>query len=286
MITGNAVAVLKDKNGNLKPDSAAEASLFIVVKGLNNCSLDSPPSSLSRLVSLTDLASAVFAANSNITILAQSSQPSLDSPNWSGSGCQTNKAGILTANCSFPLGIDVSNTETQLSAKFPAEGIFAAKEVYHGSGPGRLVAMRMCKGEANKTSSSIACTVGGDVAVGGFTADAVFNFEGNWSGAADKTFNPKSNTAPFDIITPLFDDIVTATVTASANGGTPIPTQGCNQIVNQQTLRCSFPARDLLPQGCKTGETVNIVVSGNVSWAPNPNGFVKFLSTDSPTCKN
>ena len=33
MITGNAVAVLKDKNGNLKPDSAAEASLFIVVKG-------------------------------------------------------------------------------------------------------------------------------------------------------------------------------------------------------------------------------------------------------------
>ena len=42
------------------------------------------------------------------------------------------------------------------------------------------------------------------------TADAVFNFEGNWSGAADKTFNPKATPAPFDIITPLFDDIVTA----------------------------------------------------------------------------
>ena len=140
MIRGNVVAVLKDKNGNFKPDSAAEALLFVVVKDVTCSVLGSPPSnsSLSRFVTLTDSPSAVFAANSNITILAQSSQLSLDSPNWGGSGCPSNNKGILTANCSFPLGIDVSNTrQAQLSAKFPAERRFCGITEKSIAGTGR-----------------------------------------------------------------------------------------------------------------------------------------------------
>ena len=195
-IMGNVVAVLRDSKGNLRPESAALATLLIGVNNVN-CSVISGNSILSRIVSVTESPGAVIAGNSNITIL-----PSLNSPNWSGTGCPTNKAGILTANCSFPLGIDVSKTDKELSAKFPAvPGLFALKEVYHGNGLGRVVAMRMCKGDANKPSSSIACTVGGDVAVGGFVADAVFNFDGNWSGAESHTFNPGSGSNPFDIIT-------------------------------------------------------------------------------------
>jgi hypothetical protein len=233
---------------------------------------------------VTDSPGAVIAGN--ITILAHSSQPSLDAPNWAGSGCPTNKAGILQADCSFPLGIDVSKTDKELSAKFPAVGdFFALKEVYHGNGLGRFVAMRMCKGDANKPSS-IACTVGGDVAVGRFVADAVFKFDGNWSGAGSHTFNPSSGSNPFDIITPLFAGIensATHPVTASANGGTPQPATGCNPMPSQGLLRCFFIARDLTPNGC-SGHVI-IVVRGNVfSLDPNRETPVKFESQDDPVC--
>jgi hypothetical protein len=281
-VTGNVVAVLKDKNGNLQPDSAAEALFNVVVNNVT-CSGTSPNSTLSRIVSLTDSPGAVFGGASNITILAHSSDPSLDSPNWAGTGCPTDKTGILTANCSFPLGIDVSKTDKELSAKFPAvSGFFALKEVYHGNGLGRVVSMRMCKGDANKTSSSIACTVGGDVAVGGFVADAVFNFDGNWSGAQSHTFNPNSGSNPYDIITPLFASIDATTVTASANGGTPVSPTGCNPMPSQGVLRCTFIARDLAPNGCTPGP-VNLVVRGNV-FPAEANRFVKFVSEDDPVC--
>src|SRR5262249_3790010 len=152
-------------------------------------------------------------ANSNITILAKPilnvGNSNLTAIGWPG--CTNDrKTGKLLANCPFPLGIDVSKNDNALSTKFPVEGFFVTiGEVYRGIGLGRVVAMRMCKGDANSTDpSTIACTVGGTVAVGGFNADAVFNFDGNWSGAKNKTFNPKSGTGPFDIITPLFDQIV------------------------------------------------------------------------------
>jgi hypothetical protein len=294
-ITGNVVAVLSDQKG-LHPESAAEASLAIVVKGLNNCSTETPPSTLSRVTSVNESPGAVFAANSNITILATPilnvGNSNLTAIGWTG--CTNDKkTGKLLTNCSFPLGIDVSKTATALSAKFPApEGLFVkVGEVYRGIGVGRAVAMRMCKGNANSTDpSTIGCTVGGSVAVGGFNADAVFNFDGNWSGANTKTFNPKSGTGPFDIITPLFDQIDFTDpqhpVTASANGGTPLDAASCNLMPSQDTLRCFFPANQLLPNGCKNGDPVNIVVSGNVSFPDNPLGFVKFLSTDSPTCNS
>jgi hypothetical protein len=271
MITGNVVAVLRDRNGNLRPESAAEASLFMVVKGVD-CGPGNPPSTLSRVVDGGEDPGAVFARNSNLTILAHSSQPSLASPNWGGTGCPTDKKGILTANCSFPLGIDMS-----------VEGL----EVYHGEGFGRVVSMRMCKGDANKPSSSIACTVDGNPAVGGFTADAVFVFDGNWLGIGDKKFNPNLKTGAFVIITPLFDDIVLTDpahpVTASANGGTPIPAQFCHPIRHHETLLCFFSPRDLLPNGCTKGEPVNVLVGGNV-FSADARREVKFVSQDDPIC--
>ena len=272
MITGNVVAVLRDKNGNLDPESAAEASLFIVVKGVNCEGPGNPPPTLSRKVEAGEAPGAVFARESSLTIMAHSRQSSLDSPNWGGTGCPTNKKGILTANCSFPLGID--NTVGGL-------------EVYHGEGFGRMVSMSMCKGDANKPSSSIACTVDGNPALGGFTADAVFIFDGNWLGIGDKKFNPNLKTGAFVIITPLFDDIVLTDqkhpVTASANGGTPIPAQFCHPIRHHETLLCFFSPRDLLPNGCTKGEPVNVKVGGNV-FSLDAGREVKFVSQDDPIC--
>jgi hypothetical protein len=278
-ISGNVVAVLKDKNGNLDPESAAEAFLNIVVQ---NVTCSGPDSILSRVVSLTESPGAVFGVNSSITILANPvlnvGNSNLTAIGWTG--CTNDKkTGKLLANCPFPLGIDASKTDKELSAKFPAAGVFALKEVYHGHGLGRLVAMRMCKGDANKTSSSISCTDGG---VGGFEADAVFNFDGNWSGAGSHTFNPGSGSNPFDIITPLFASIDVKTVTASADGGTPVSPTNCNPMPSQGVLRCFFIARALAPNGCSG--PVDLVVRGNVSWSPNPNGFVKFVSVDDPVC--
>jgi hypothetical protein len=281
-ISGNVVAAVRDSKGNIIPEAAAEALFNLVVK---NVTCSGPASILSRIVSLTESPDAVFAANSSITILAapilNSGNSNLSTPSgWPG--CPSNKAGILSSNCSFPLGIDVSKTEKELSAKFPAGGFFVQNgEVYHGHGLGRLVAMRMCKGDANSKPSSIACTVGGDVAVGGFEADAMFNFEGNWSGAGSHTFNPSSGSNSFDIITPLFASIDTKTVTASADGGTPVSPTNCNPMPSQGLLRCFFIARALAPNGCSG--PVDLVVRGNV-FSAEANRFVKFVSEDDPVC--
>lgn len=287
-IVGNVVAVRLDTNKNAIRGSAAEAFLNIVVKN-PTCTTSSDLSRIVTFVKQQEPPADVFDVSSQIKIKFQSSQVGLGSPNWGGTGCPTNNKGILTADCIFPLGIDVSQTDKELSTKFPGVDLFAPKEVYKGIGVGRFVGMRLCKGEANQPPSSIACKSGNAVLTGGFDADAVFNFDGNWSGSGDKTFNPKSGTGPFDIITEAFDDIVLTDpshpVTASANGGTPITGTGCSPIPSQGLIRCTFPARDLLPGGCKTGTPVNIVVSGNV-FSPEANREVKFLSTDSPTCNN
>jgi hypothetical protein len=281
-ISGNVVAALRDSKGNILPESAAEALFNLVVK---NVTCSGPASILSRVVSLTEPPDTVFAVNSSITILAapilNSGNNNLSTPRgWLGC-TNDNKTGVLLANCSFPLGVDVSKTEKELSAKFPAGGLFLVKEVFHGHGLGRLVAMRMCKGDANSKPSSIACTVGGEVAVGGFEADAVFNFAGNWSGAGSHTFNPGSGSNPFDIITPLFASIDVKTVTASANGGTPVSPTSCNPMPSQGLLRCFFIARALAPNGCSG--PVDLVVRGNV-FSAEANRFVKFVSEDDPVC--
>src|SRR5262249_24103912 len=110
----------------------------------------------------------------------------------------------------------------------------------------------------------------------------LFTFPGNWSGAINHTINAKSGTNPFDILTPLFGSILPNTVTASADNGPEVPTIGCNDIVNQQTERCFFSARDLLPNGCTSGVPVNILVRGKLDINGTEFGFV---SRDNPTCQ-
>jgi hypothetical protein len=114
----------------------------------------------------------------------------------------------------------------------------------------------------------------------------VFKFEGNWAGATGHTINPKSGSNPFDIITPLFDRILPETVTATANGGPQVVTTGCNDIASQNVERCTFIARDLLPNGCTSGQPVIVVVRGQVLLEiDGPDRRVKFESRDNPTCQ-
>jgi hypothetical protein len=288
---GTVVALLRDKTG-LHRESAAEATLSIIVKNVN-CTGSAGSTVLFRAISVNESRTAVFDAASNITILAapqlNAGNSSLSAPKgWSG--CPTDKkTGVLSNTCPFPLGIVEFTRDSTLSAALPQAGFFAQSEVYHAVESARFVGIRDCKGDANSTDpKTITCTTGGTVAVGGGQSLALFNLPGNWSGAGDKTFNPKSSTSPFDIgPTPLFDDIVFTDpdhpVTASANGGIPIDATSCNLMRSQQTLRCSFPAKNLLPNGCTSGDPVDILVKGRLRI--NNTDF-KFESEDHPTCNN
>ena len=291
---GTVVALLRDKEGNLHPESAAEATLSIIVKNVN-CTGSAGSTVLFRAISVNESRTAVFDAASNITILAapqlNAGNSSLSAPKgWSG--CPTDKkTGVLSNACPFPLGIVEFTKDSTLSAALPQDGFFAPGEVYHAVESARFVGIRDCKGDANSMDpKTITCTTGGTVAVGGGKSLALFNLPGNWSGSGDKTFNPKSSTGPFDIgPTPLFDDIVLTDpdhpVTASANGGTPIDATSCNLMPSQTTLRCSFPAKNLLPNGCTSGDPVDILVKG-ILRINNTGPDFKFESTDSPTCNN
>ena len=292
-VSGTVVALLRDKTG-LHRESAAEAKLSIIVKNVN-CTGSAGSTELIRKISVNESRTAVFDADSNITILAA---PQLNAGNSSLSapkgwfGCPTDKkTGVLSNACPFPLGIVEFTKDSTLSAALPQDGFFAPGEVYHAVESARFVGIRDCKGDANSMDpKTITCTTGGTVAVGGGKSLALFNLPGNWSGSGDKTFNPKSSTGPFDIgPTPLFDDIVFTDpnhpVTASANGGTPIDATSCNLIPSQTTLRCSFPAKNLLPNGCTSGDPVDILVKG-ILRINNTGPDFKFESTDSPTCNN
>jgi hypothetical protein len=282
-ISGNVIAVAKT-NGVLDPASAAEAFFDIVVKKVK-CSADQ---ALSSEIALADSPGAVIGGSITIlnTPILNAGNSELSKPSgWPG--CKNdNKTGDLLA-CKYPLGNDQSKTPTELQNKWPADGPFALLELYHGNALGRAVSTRMCKGAANQ--SSVDCKVGQDVAVGGFVADAVFNFDGNWSGAQGKIINPRSSTGNFDIITPLAADIVLDDpqhpVTASANGGSPVIGTSCDTIPNPDRLRCNFPANLLLPTGCSDKSLVKVVVSGNV-FSADANRDVKFLSEDEPVCNS
>src|SRR5258705_5859426 len=293
---GTVVVLLRDKQGTLHPESAAEATLSIIVKNVNcTGSAGSGSTVLTRAITVNESRTAVFDATSNITLLPtpqlNAGNNSLSAPKgWAG--CPTDKkTGALSNVCPFPLGIVEFTKDSTLSAALPLLGFFATGEVYHADESARFVGIRDCKGDANSTDpKTISCAVGGTVAVGGGKSLALFDFPGNWSGSGDKTFNPKSSTGPFDIgdaTMPFPPKSIVNTaedpVTASANGGNPIPATSCNDMPSQNAVRCSFPAKDLLPNGCTSGDPVDIVVKGRLRI--NNTDF-KFESEDQPICNN
>jgi hypothetical protein len=199
----------------------------------------------------------------------------------------------------FPLGIE-EFTAAQLANQLPATtgpvvvNGFQVGEVYRAVQSTKFVGVRDCKGDPQDAgvppaplpapdTSTIACSAG-EILTGG-DAQGLLTFQGNWSGSVDKTINPKSSTGPFDIITPLFGSILPNTVTASANDGPEVPNKGCNDIVNQQTERCTFSAKNLLPNGCTSGVDVNILVRGKLNIQDGNGNDIRFVSKDKVTCQ-
>ena len=277
-ISGNVVALLRDNHGNLKPESAARAFLFLNIKDVN-CTAINGKTILSRVIQPNTSRTLVFGASSSITILAPTSSTpaSLSTPiGWTG--CPSNKrTGLLTADCSFPLGI-VEFNAAQLQNELPQTLTFNLGEVYRAVESTRFVGVRDCKGDANSTDpGTIACSTGGGESL------ALFTFPGNWAGAQNHTINPNSGNTPFDIVTPLFNLIViddpAQPIMATANDGPQVATTGCFTQDNQQTLRCFFTATDLLPNGCTKNQPVIVLVTGNILGET-----VGFQSHDNPTC--
>jgi hypothetical protein len=293
-VSGTVIALLRDKQGNLQRGSAAEATLSIIVKNVT-CTVSAGSTVLTRAITVNESRTAVFDATSNITLLPtpqlNAGNSSLSGPKgWAG--CPIDKkTGTLSSACPFPLGIVEFTKDSTLSAALPELGFFAKGDVYHAVESARFVGIRDCKGNANSTDpKTITCTVGGIVGVGGGQSLALFDFPGNWSGSGDKTFNPKSSTGPFDIgdaTMPFPPKSIVNTaedpVTASANGGNPIPATSCNDMPSQNAVRCSFPAKDLLPNQCTSGDQVDILVKGKLRIN---NMVFKFESDDQAICNN
>ena len=158
--------------------------------------------------------------------------------------------------------------------------------MYHGDGLGRIVATRMCKGDANKPSSSIVCTV--ITGINSVDSIRMRSLTSMATGQVPETRPSIREATPARSISAPHRSLITLFYPTIPLRRAPMvepqyPPTGCNQIDNQETLRCSFAAKDLLPNGCKSGQPVNILVSGNV-FSPETERDVKFLSTDSPTC--
>jgi len=177
------------------------------------------------------------------------------------------------------------NNNNAIANALPPAGFFAQGEVFRAQESNRFVGIRDCKGNPNGLPSTIKCSVG-EILTGG-DAQALFTFTGNWSGAEGHTINPNSGNNPFDmLLTPLdFNGIsfVENTVFASANNGPEVPTNGCNDQVNQNTERCFFTASALLPNGCKANTPVAVQVTGKLIRISD-NAEFKFVSKDNPTC--
>jgi hypothetical protein len=177
------------------------------------------------------------------------------------------------------------NNNNAIANALPPAGSFATGEVFHAEESNRFVGVRDCKGNANGLPSTIACS-NGEILTGGNSL-ALLSLTGNWSGATNHTFNPKSGSNPYDITTidptnpsgpPLI--VLPGTVVASANGGNPIFPTGCNNIPSQNVERCFFIAKDFNVV-CKTGDHVNLLVTGQLDDGR------KFESTDPTlTCSN
>jgi hypothetical protein len=286
-VDGTVVAFREDSNGYPIPDSAAEAGFHVVVLGAA-CD-DTGSGTISRIVSVNEDPQAVFGAapdydpGSSITIRANPLYiPSLKNPlGWGENGaasCTTYSDGSLKYDCPFPLGVEEWNKQFKIANELPEIFPYQEGEVYFADGSTHFVGLRMCKGDANSTDpSTVRCSAGG------IESDALFEFSGNWAGATNHTINPVSGSNPYDIFTDRFASIDPSTVTASANGGPQVATTGCRQLASQTALRCYFVARDLLPDGCTSGQPVDLVVRGQVF--VDIDTAVKFVSTDNPICQ-
>ena len=293
-ISGTVVALLRDKKGNLVPNSAAQAELKIIVKAVNCLS---NPTRLSRVVGVNEDRTFVFDAASSIIILPPTTPgtpASLTSKGKGWAGCPTDNTGTLSGKCAFPLGIEeftVGQRANQLPATTtgPVVNRFQVGEVYRAVQSTKFVGVRDCKGDPQTIPppldpSTINCSVG-EILTGG-EAQGLLTFGGSWSGATNHTINPKSGSNPFDISTPEFlFNILPNTVTASADDGPEVPTTGCNDVPSQGVERCFFSARDLLPNGCSSGVPVNILVRGKLDIQDGNGNDIRFVSKDNPTCQ-
>jgi hypothetical protein len=268
-ISGPVVAWLKDASGNLVPGSPAQASLNIKIKCVKSVEV-AGNTTLTRAVVAKELRTNVFDATSNITIFAAgpSIPDSLKNPSgWTG--CPTNNKGILNGNCAFPVGIVEFNNNNAIAAELPAGPLplpYLQGEVFRAQESDGFVGLRDCKGPPDPTPlaidpATIQCSVGGG------QAQAVVPLGGSYSGGADHTFNPTKGPNPWDIdISSLPADvsILPNPVFASANGGITVLATGCGPVIGQNVERCSVSARDLQVT-CKTGDHVNLVVTGQLS---------------------
>jgi hypothetical protein len=285
-ISGNVVALLSVA-GFPDPGSAAQASLFIKVL----CVQGSVTTTLSRVVAKQELRTNVFAANSGITILAPTTTtfipgtsiplPSSLSHPRGWTGCPTNNPGILNGNCGFPLGIVEFNSDSQIAKELPATSLYAQGGVYHAEAATGAFGIRDCKGDPDtslpldqNSAQTIQCSTGGGEALG------LLFLLGNYSGAADHTFNPTKGSNPYDIdisSLPTGTSIDPDSVLASANGGIPIPATSCSPVVGQSVERCFIDAR-ALKVTCTTGQPVDLLVTGQLTGGPFDGR--KFSSTD------
>ena len=306
-ISGTVVALLRDKKGNLIPNSAAQASLLIRVLDVT-CDISLGTSIASRVVHLlpsgvSEPRTNVFDQASSITILPPTTPgtpASLTSKGQGWTGCPTDNTGTLSGSCLFPLGIE-EFTASQLSNQLPATTTgptvnrYQIGEVFREVQSTKFAGVRDCKGDPQDVSvqpapdpSTINCG-NGEILTGG-TAQALFTFDGNWSGSVDKTINPKSSTGPFDIFSTVdfLSAILPDTVTASADNGPEVKATSCNDNFNQNppAERCNFPAKKLLPNGCTDGVTVNILVRGKLAIQDGNGNDFGFVSRDDPICNN
>jgi hypothetical protein len=292
-ISGTVLALLRDKKGIFVPSSAAQAELKLIILDAK-CFPD--PTRLSRVVGVNELRTDVFDPASSIIILPPTTPgtpASLTSKGKGWTGCPTDGTGTLSGRCLFPLGTE-EFTESQLANQLPATTKFpVVGEVYRAVQLTKFVGVRDCKGDPQDAGvppapppppnpSTIDCSVGA-ILTGG-NAQGLLTFEGNWSGANEHTINPNSGNNPFDILTDLLFDVDPNTVTASANDGPEVPNKGCNDVPSQGAERCFFSAKLLLPNGCTSGQVVNILVRGRLNILDPDGNKLRFVSKDDPIC--
>jgi hypothetical protein len=290
-ISGNVVALLRDTTGNPDPNSAANADLKIVIKGVK-CSSGAPGGiTLSRVVQLNELQTNVFGEDSRITIKAPTTSTPANLPALGWTGCTTDrKTGKLLSDCPFPLGTVVYKKLTDRDAQLPLTSFYVAGEVYRAvetsTTTPRQVGVRDCKGDANSTNpSTITCTRGSTVAVGGGESVALFTFPGNVAGADNHTLNENGTNVPVTVgPTSFFEniDFTTAIITASANGP-EVALTGCFTQDNLQMVKCSLSAQALLPDGCTKNQPVPILVQGDLVIGSTT---FRFVARDAPKCAN
>jgi hypothetical protein len=161
--------------------------------------------------------------------------------------------------------VEFNNIST-LSNELPDTGTsptdFLQGEVYRGVASVHFIGVRMCKGDANSTDpSTIACSVGG------FVANAVWEFGGNYQATK---YNPGSNSSQFDIITAFAPQIDLGSLTAALVDANGLPTTDsidpstCFLRNNISALRCNYDVSQFGQTQCPS-PFVNFQVRGQFS---------------------